>query len=45
VSANGGQIQVRNVAGHGCIFTVELPRWALETAGTDRAEEVAHAHA
>ena len=45
VSANGGQIHVRNVAGHGCIFTVELPRWALETAGTDRAEEVAHAHA
>jgi signal transduction histidine kinase len=26
VSANGGEIHVRNVTGHGCIFTVELPR-------------------
>jgi signal transduction histidine kinase len=26
VSANGGTILVRNVPGHGCVFTVELPR-------------------
>jgi signal transduction histidine kinase len=38
VSANGGQIHVRNVAGRGCIFTVELPRRPPEAAGTNRAE-------
>ena len=26
VSANGGEIRVRSIAGRGCIFTVELPR-------------------
>jgi signal transduction histidine kinase len=26
VTANGGQISVRNIAGRGCIFTIELPR-------------------
>lgn len=28
VSANGGEITARNIAGRGCIFTVELPRLA-----------------
>jgi signal transduction histidine kinase len=39
VSANGGEIHARNIAGRGCIFTVELPR--LNAVGTRDAAEVA----
>ncbi|HEY2941463.1 MAG TPA: HAMP domain-containing sensor histidine kinase [Vicinamibacteria bacterium] len=41
VSANGGEINVRNIAGRGCIFTVELPRLPVDAAGTVDAAEVA----
>jgi hypothetical protein len=41
VSANGGTISARNIAGRGCIFTVELPRLALDVAATADAAEVA----
>jgi signal transduction histidine kinase len=41
VNANGGEISVRNIAGRGCIFTVELPRLPLDTLGTFEAAEVA----
>ena len=41
VSANGGEINARNIAGRGCIFTVELPRLPLDAAGTVDAAEVA----
>lgn len=40
VSANGGQITVRNIAGRGCIFTVELPR-PRDAAGTVEGAELA----
>jgi signal transduction histidine kinase len=33
VSANGGEISVRNIAGRGCVFTVILPRLAAAPAG------------
>jgi signal transduction histidine kinase len=33
VSANGGEITVRNIAGRGCVFTVILPRLAAVPAG------------
>jgi signal transduction histidine kinase len=26
VESNGGKVSVSNVAGHGCVFTIELPR-------------------
>jgi signal transduction histidine kinase len=41
VSANGGEIKVRNIAGEGCIFTVELPRPRQDAVGTFDAAEVA----
>jgi signal transduction histidine kinase len=42
VSANGGEIKVRNIAGQGCVFTVELPRLPLVGAvGTFDAADVA----
>jgi hypothetical protein len=42
VSANGGEIKVRNIAGQGCVFTVELPRPPLAGAvGTFDAVDVA----
>lgn len=28
VEANGGHIRVRNLPGHGCVFTIDLPRGA-----------------
>jgi signal transduction histidine kinase len=40
VSANGGEINVRNIAGRGCIFTVELPRLPLDVVATVDAAEV-----
>jgi len=40
VSANGGEIEVRNIAGRGCIFTVELPRLPQDAVGTLDAAEV-----
>jgi signal transduction histidine kinase len=33
VSANGGEITVRNIAGRGCVFTVILPRLAEAPTG------------
>jgi signal transduction histidine kinase len=42
VSANGGEIKVRNIAGRGCIFTVELPRLPLDVVVTPDAAAVAH---
>jgi signal transduction histidine kinase len=39
VSANGGEINARNIAGRGCIFTVELPRLPLDAVGTLDAAE------
>jgi len=39
VSANGGEIKARNIAGRGCIFTVDLPRLPLDAAGTVDAAE------
>jgi signal transduction histidine kinase len=36
VTANGGEISARNIAGRGCVFTIELPR--LATDGADAAE-------
>lgn len=41
VSANGGAINARNIAGRGCIFTVELPRLPLDAVGTLDAAGVA----
>lgn len=41
VSANGGEINARNIAGRGCIFTVELPRLPLDAVGTLDAAGVA----
>jgi len=41
VSANGGQIDARNIAGRGCIFTVELPRRPPDAVGTLDTAEVA----
>jgi signal transduction histidine kinase len=40
VSANGGKIDARSIAGRGCIFTIELPRLPLDGAGTLDAAEV-----
>jgi len=39
VSANGGEIHARNIAGRGCIFTVELPRLP-DAVGTVEAAEL-----
>jgi len=39
VSANGGEINARNIAGRGCIFTVELPRLPLDAVGAFDAAE------
>jgi hypothetical protein len=42
VGAMGGEIKVRNIAGRGCIFTIELPRSPVEaSAGTVAAAPVA----
>ncbi|HVR70693.1 MAG TPA: HAMP domain-containing sensor histidine kinase [Vicinamibacteria bacterium] len=40
VSANGGEIKVRNIAGRGCIFTIELPRLPLDAVDRPDAAEV-----
>jgi signal transduction histidine kinase len=40
VSANGGVINARSIAGQGCIFTIELPR-LLDAVGTPDVAEVA----
>nr|WP_026133516.1 MULTISPECIES: HAMP domain-containing sensor histidine kinase [unclassified Janthinobacterium] len=34
VEANGGRLSVRNLPGCGCVFTLELPRHALEPPST-----------
>ncbi len=31
VTANGGELTVRNVPGHGCVFTITLPRHAVSS--------------
>jgi signal transduction histidine kinase len=41
VTANGGEITVRNIAGRGCIFTVELPRLPPDAVRTVDAPELA----
>jgi len=41
VNANGGEIDARNIAGRGCIFTVSLPRRPSDAADTVEAAEVA----
>jgi signal transduction histidine kinase len=42
VSANGGEITVRNIVGQGCVFTVELPRALPDAAvGTSGDAELA----
>lgn len=41
VSANGGEINARNIAGRGCIFTVELPRLTPGGAATVDAADIA----
>jgi signal transduction histidine kinase len=38
VSANGGEIKVRNLPGQGCIFTIELPRRPAAAGTLDAAE-------
>ena len=43
VGANGGEINAHNIAGRGCIFTVELPRLRSDAAGTVPAAEVVEA--
>jgi signal transduction histidine kinase len=32
VEVNGGELRVRNVPGHGCVFTIDLPRLSQATA-------------
>ena len=39
VEANDGQLSVQNLPGHGCIFTVDLPRIAGATGRFRRAGE------
>ena len=41
VGANGGEINARNIAGRGCIFTVALPRLPPAAAGTSDSAPVA----
>jgi signal transduction histidine kinase len=41
VTANGGEINVRNIAGRGCIFTVELPRVQRDARSRQTAEVAA----
>ena len=41
VTANGGEINARNIAGRGCIFTVDLPRLLPDAVGTTGAAELA----
>jgi signal transduction histidine kinase len=41
VSANGGVIHARNIAGRGCIFTIEVPRLPPDAAGMLETAEVA----
>jgi signal transduction histidine kinase len=38
VAANGGAINARNIAGRGCIFTVELPRVQRDARSREAAE-------
>ena len=40
VAANGGEINARNIAGRGCIFTVDLPRLLSDAVGTSGAAEL-----
>jgi signal transduction histidine kinase len=41
VAANGGEINVRNIAGRGCIFTVELPRVQRDARSRETPEVAA----
>jgi hypothetical protein len=41
VTANGGEISARNIAGRGCIFTIELPRVAPFGADVSDAAQLA----
>jgi signal transduction histidine kinase len=36
VAANGGEIRARNLPGKGCVFTIELPRFSLESDAAAR---------
>jgi signal transduction histidine kinase len=38
VSANGGGINARNIAGRGCVFTIDIPRLPSDAAVTHAAE-------
>lgn len=37
VEANDGALQVRDIPGHGCVFTVELPRLAVPLPDSARS--------
>lgn len=39
VEANGGVLSVRDVAGTGCVFTIDLPRHLLPQPSTDAVED------
>jgi signal transduction histidine kinase len=43
VTANGGEIHARSIAGRGCIFTIDLPRLPPDAASTVEAAELAQA--
>lgn len=38
VEANGGSLKVRNMSGHGCVFTMDLPRCLQTKAEAGRSE-------
>ena len=40
--ANDGRICARNLPGHGCIFTIDLPRAAVSLSATSVTQDVAH---
>jgi signal transduction histidine kinase len=41
--ANNGRIYARNLPGHGCIFTIDLPRAAVSLSATTANQDVAQA--
>jgi signal transduction histidine kinase len=40
--ANNGRIYARNLPGHGCIFTIDLPRSVISVSATSVNQDVAH---
>ena len=38
---NNGRIYARNLPGHGCIFTIDLPRPAISVSATTANQDVA----